>query len=88
MSAISIEFPAELVEKIDKLAGGPANRTHFLTDLIDDEVMRQNQIAAIQQSTGAWSDDSGAEWAGMDSADYVSMVRHRSIQDFKSSEES
>jgi hypothetical protein len=80
MSAIAVEFPSELIEEIDKLAGGEANRTNFLVGLVRDQISRQDQIAAIQAAAGAWTEDENAEWFGMDSAQYVDMIRSRHRQ--------
>ena len=80
MSAVTVEFPSELIESVDKLAGGEANRTNFLVELVKDQVSRQDQIAAIKAAAGAWTEDENAEWFGMESVQFVDMIRSRDKQ--------
>jgi|GEM_PF-2285705 len=80
MSAVTVEFPSELIEAVDKLAGGEANRTNFLVELVKDQVSRQDQIAAIKAAAGAWTEDENAEWFGMESVQFVDMIRSRDKQ--------
>jgi len=80
MSAVTVEFPSELIEAVDKLAGGEANRTNFLVELVKDQVSRQDQIAVIKAAAGAWTEDENAEWFGMESVQFVDMIRSRDKQ--------
>ena len=80
MSAVTVEVPSELIEAVDKLAGGEANRNNFIVDLIKDQVSRQDQIAAIKAAAGAWTEDENAEWFGMESVEFVDMIRSRDKQ--------
>ena len=83
MSAVTVEFPSELIEAVDKLAGGEANRTNFLVELVKDQVSRQDQIAAIKAAAGAWTEDENAEWFGLESAQFVDMIRTRETQRYE-----
>jgi len=83
MSAVLIEFPSELIVEVDKLAGGEANRTNYLVDLIEDQIVRQNQIAALKKAAGAWKDDDNSEMNGMDSIQFVEMLRSRANQRYE-----
>ena len=80
MSAVIVEFPSELIEAVDKLAGGMANRTNFLVDLVKDRISRHDQVAAIKANSGAWAEDETAEWFGMESVQFVDMIRNRDKQ--------
>ncbi len=83
MSAVIVEFPSELIEVVDKLAGGKANRTNFLVELVKDQVSRQDQVAAIKAAAGAWTEDENAEWFGLDSAQFVDRIRNRDKQSYE-----
>ena len=48
-----VVIPRELVAEIDTLVG-KRRRSQFLTQAATKELMRQRQIAAIKQATGAW----------------------------------
>jgi hypothetical protein len=75
MSAVLVEFPSKLIEQVDELAGGSANRTHYLLDLIEDAVIRQRQIDAIRAATGAWKDEDHPELASISSSEFVRQLR-------------
>lgn len=85
MSAVLVKFPSEVIEEIDRI-GGEGNRTSFLVDMAKSQILKRRQIEAVQAAAGAWTEDENAEWFGMDSAQYVDMIRNRDRQSFELAE--
>lgn len=51
----AIKFPVELVAEIDRFAGR-RQRTAFVIDIVQRELQRMRQLAAVRASAGAWAE--------------------------------
>lgn len=71
----------QLVKDIDRLVGG-RQRSAFLTEAAEKELMRRRQIEALQAARGAWKDKDHPELK-QGSAKWVRKLRQESERRFK-----
>jgi len=57
---VPIRIPNDLVQAIDKLVG-KGRRSKFIIHSSQKELIRQQQLAALKESFGAWDDDKHPE---------------------------
>lgn len=50
-----IRIPAELLQAIDQHVG-PRQRSQFIIEASERELMRRKQLQALEESAGAWAD--------------------------------
>jgi hypothetical protein len=68
-----IAIPPKVAAKIDKIAGH-RHRTEFVVDILEQEILRREQLAALEQSAGTWTDEDHPELAEGGAA-YVARIR-------------
>ena len=68
-----IAIPHKVAAKIDKIAGH-RHRTEFVVDILEQEILRREQLAALEQSAGTWKDEDHPELAEGGAA-YVAKIR-------------
>ena len=73
-----IVIPEVLVTEIDRLVG-KRGRSEFLTQAAEKELRRLQQIAALENLTGAWKDKNHPELKG-GAARWVKHLRKQSDQ--------
>jgi Arc/MetJ-type ribon-helix-helix transcriptional regulator len=71
----------QLVKDIDRLVGS-RQRSSFLTQAAERELMRLRQIEALKAAAGAWKDDDHPELK-QGSAKWVSKLRRENERRFK-----
>jgi len=71
----------ELVEDIDRLVGR-RQRSRFLTEAAEKELMRRRQIEALKAAAGAWKDKNHPELK-RGSARWVRKMRQNAERRFK-----
>jgi hypothetical protein len=57
-----IPIPQKITAGIDKIAGAK-NRTHFIVEVLEREIQRREQLAALQDAAGCWKDENHPELA-------------------------
>lgn len=55
-----IRIPADLLRDIDKHVG-PRQRSHFIIEASQRELVRRKQMEALQEVAGAWKDEDHPE---------------------------
>jgi len=71
-----VPIPPEVAAQIDKIAGH-GHRAEFVVEVLEREIRRREQLAAIQDVTGSWKDEDHPELAnGADS--WVRQMRQES----------
>jgi hypothetical protein len=50
-----IPIPEKVAARIDKIAG-QKHRSAFVVDLLEQEIERREQLAALSEAIGCWSD--------------------------------
>jgi hypothetical protein len=73
-----VPIPARLAAGIDKIAGH-RKRTAFVVEVLDREIRRREQLKALNQATGAWTDANHPELAGGAEA-WVREMRDASVK--------
>jgi Arc/MetJ-type ribon-helix-helix transcriptional regulator len=68
-----VVIPEQLVKEIDTLVGS-RQRSSFLTQAAERELMRLRQLKALDSSAGAWKDSDHTELKG-GSAKWVKTLR-------------
>ena len=68
-----IAIPPPLAAGIDQIAGSKT-RTEFIVDVLEREIPRAQQLAALEQAAGCWSDQDHPELADGGAA-YVARLR-------------
>ena len=68
-----VAIPPRIAARIDKIAG-PRRRADFIVEVLEHEILRREQLAALEQAAGAWKDEDHPELAGGASA-YVKKLR-------------
>lgn len=63
MSAISVEFPSELIEEIDRIAGGDGKHAAYLLELAERQIKLHHQAQALKDVAGAWKAEDHPELA-------------------------
>jgi hypothetical protein len=68
-----VAIPPRIAAKIDQLAG-PRRRTEFVTEVLEHEILRREQLIALERASGIWKDEDHPELAG-GAAAYVETLR-------------
>ena len=68
-----IAMPPPVAAGIDQIAGSKT-RTEFIVDVLEREILRAQQRAALEQAAGSWSDPDHPELADGGAA-YVARLR-------------
>jgi Arc/MetJ-type ribon-helix-helix transcriptional regulator len=76
-----VVIPEQLVKQIDLLVGA-RQRSSFLTQAAEKELMRRRQIAALKAAAGAWKDKDHPELK-QGSAAWVRKLRQESERRFQ-----
>jgi hypothetical protein len=71
-----VPIPPKLVAQIDKIAGH-GHRTEFIVEVLEREIRRREQLAAIEEATGSWKDEDHPE-LGNGSDAWVRQMRQES----------
>jgi hypothetical protein len=71
----------QLLKDIDRLVG-PRQRSNFLTEAAEKELMRRRQIEALKAAAGAWKDKDHPELK-QGSAKWVRKLRQEGERRFK-----
>jgi hypothetical protein len=75
-----ISIPPRIAVRIDQIAG-PRRRTEFIVQVLGDEILRREQLAALEQAAGAWKDEDHPELADGASV-YVEKLRREDDERF------
>jgi Arc/MetJ-type ribon-helix-helix transcriptional regulator len=76
-----VVIPEQLVKQIDLLVGS-RQRSSFLTEAAEKELMRRKQIEALKAAAGAWKDKDHPELK-QGSAAWVRKLRQESERRFQ-----
>ena len=76
-----IPLPPSIVDGIDKIAG-PRRRTRFITELLEREIRRHEQLEALREATGCWDEAAHPELAE-GAAAWVRQMRQESTERFE-----
>jgi len=76
-----VVIPEQLVKQIDLLVGS-RQRSSFLTEAAEKELMRRRQIEALKAAAGAWKDKDHPELR-QGSAAWVRKLRQESERRFQ-----
>ena len=57
-----VPIPQRLTASIDKIAGAK-HRTRFVVEILEHEIQRREQLAALQEAAGCWKDENHPELA-------------------------
>jgi hypothetical protein len=68
-----VAIPPRIAAKIDQLAG-PRRRTEFIVEVLEREILRREQLIALELAAGTWKDEDHLELAGGSTA-YVEKLR-------------
>jgi hypothetical protein len=71
-----VPIPPKVAAQIDKIAGH-GHRTEFIVDVLEREIRRREQLAAIQEAAGSWKDQDHPELANGSEA-WVRQMRRES----------
>jgi metal-responsive CopG/Arc/MetJ family transcriptional regulator len=58
-----VSIPQKLAAGIDKITGGQKHRTHFIVEVLETELQRREQVAALEEAAGCWKDENHPELA-------------------------
>lgn len=73
-----VPIPASIAAGIDKIAGH-RKRSAFVVEVLDREIRRREQLEALEQAAGAWTDENHPELANGADA-WVREMRDASAQ--------
>jgi len=76
-----VPIPPKVAAEIDKIAGH-GHRTEFIVDLLEREIRRREQLAALEDTAGAWRDEDHPELADGSEA-WVRQMRQESEARFR-----
>ena len=76
-----ISIPPAVAAKIDKLAG-QEHRSEFIVEILEREIMRREQLAALELAAGCWKDEDHPELAQGSEA-YVRQLRQEDQSRFE-----
>jgi len=76
-----VAIPPRIAARIDQIAG-PRRRTEFIVEVLEHEILRREQLAALEQAAGAWKDEDHPELVGGASA-YVEKLRREDDERFE-----
>lgn len=57
-----VPIPQRIAVGIDKIAG-PKHRAHFIVEVLETELLRREQLAALEDAAGCWKDENHPELA-------------------------
>jgi hypothetical protein len=57
-----VPIPQRIAVGIDKIAG-QKHRTRFIVELLETELQRREQLAALEEAAGCWRDENHPELA-------------------------
>lgn len=76
-----VPIPPKVVAGIDKIAGH-GHRTEFIVELLEREIRRREQLAALQDAASSWKDEEHPELANGAEA-WVRQMRQKSEARFR-----
>jgi hypothetical protein len=76
-----VPIPPEVAAEIDKIAGR-GHRTDFIVHLLEREIRRREQLAALEDAAGSWKDEDHPELAN-GSEVWVRQMREESEARFQ-----
>ncbi len=76
-----VPIPQRIAAGIDKIAG-PKHRTHFIVELLEHEILRREQLAALQDAAGSWKDENHPE-LDRGSEEFVRELRSEAARRFE-----
>jgi hypothetical protein len=71
-----VPIPPQVAAQIDKIAG-QGHRTEFIVDVLEREIRRREQLAALEAAAGSWKDEDHPELANGSEA-WVRQMRDES----------
>ena len=71
-----VPIPPKVAAEIDKIAGR-GHRTDFILNLLEREIRRREQLAALDDAAGSWKDEDHPELANGSEA-WVRQMRQES----------
>jgi hypothetical protein len=75
-----VAIPPQVAAGIDRIAGH-RNRTEFIVEVLEQEILRREQLAALEQAAGKWKDEDHPELAEGGAA-YVTRIRQEDEERF------
>ena len=76
-----VPIPPKLAAGIDRIVGH-GQRTRFIVELVESELRRREQLAALPEAAGSWNDENHSERSyGADA--WVSRMRKESEDRFQ-----
>jgi hypothetical protein len=66
-----VAIPERIAFGIDRIAG-PKHRARFIAEVLENELLRREQMAALEEAAGCWKDENHPELAEGSDA----FVRH------------
>lgn len=57
-----VPIPQRIAARIDKIAG-QKHRAHFIVEVLESELQRHEQLAALEDAAGCWKDENHPELA-------------------------
>jgi hypothetical protein len=76
-----VPIPPQLVAEIDRIAG-PRHRSKFIVEVLERELRRREQIAALHEAAGSWKDEDHPE-LGNGSETWIKEMRQESEARFR-----
>ena len=76
-----VPIPPTVIAGIDRIVGH-GHRTRFIVELIESELRRREQLAALQEAPGSWKDEDHPE-LGNGSEAWVRQMRNESKARFE-----
>jgi hypothetical protein len=73
-----VPIPEKVAAQIDKISG-QKRRTTFIVDLLEQEIERREQLAALSEAVGCWNDEDHPELANGSEA-FVRELRDGAAQ--------
>jgi metal-responsive CopG/Arc/MetJ family transcriptional regulator len=73
-----VPIPQRLVAGIDKIIGSK-HRARFVAEVLETELLRREQMAALEEAAGCWKDENHPELANVSEA-FIRELRNQSVQ--------
>jgi hypothetical protein len=73
-----VPIPKRIAAGIDKIAG-QKHRTRFIVEVLETELQRREQLAALEEAAGCWKDENHPELANGSEA-FVRELRDRAMR--------
>ena len=77
-SRTMVPIPQRIAAGIDKIAG-QKHRIHFIVEVLEAELQRREQLAALEEAAGCWKDEDHPELANGSQA-FVRELRNEATQ--------